>query len=114
MRGHCGLAGSGPLDQCGRELGGDQASGIFIHGSTTFHNYYQEGGNKMRKAMLAARQELGLSQEEVAKKIGMKTTPGYGSIERGVKNPSAAALVRLEKLFGVAASTLLENTVTPQ
>jgi len=67
----------------------------------------------MRKTMLDARRELGMSQEKVAQIVGFKTTAAYGNIERGIKNPSAEKLVRLEKLFGVAASALLENTVAP-
>ena len=50
----------------------------------------------MRKALLNARIERNLTQEEVAQKAGISRS-AYTNIERGVKNPSFDVAVRIKK-----------------
>ena len=52
-----------------------------------------------------AREELGLSQEDVAKSVGI-TQPAYSYIENGFKNPSVPTLVRLSKVLKVSIDEL--------
>lgn len=53
----------------------------------------------MRKALLNARIEHNLTQEEVAQKAGISRS-AYTNIERGVKNPSFDVAVRIKKVVG--------------
>lgn len=53
----------------------------------------------MRKALLNARIERNLTQEEVAQKAGISRS-AYTNIERGVKNPSFDVAVRIKKAVG--------------
>lgn len=53
----------------------------------------------MRKALLNARIERNLTQEEVAQKAGISRS-AYTNIERGVKNPSFDVAVRIKKVVG--------------
>lgn len=53
----------------------------------------------MRKALLNARIERNLTQEEVAQKAGISRS-AYTNIERGVKNPSFDVAVGIKKAVG--------------
>ena len=53
----------------------------------------------MRKALLNARIERNLTQEEVAQKAGISRS-AYTNIERGVKNPSFDVAVRIQQAVG--------------
>ena len=59
----------------------------------------------MRKALLNARIERNLTQEEVAQKAGISRS-AYTNIERGVKNPSFDVAVRIKKRPSVARTTI--------
>ena len=54
-----------------------------------------------------AREKLGLSQEDVAKAVGI-TQPAYSYIENGFKNPSVPTLIRLSKLLNVSIDELIK------
>lgn len=56
----------------------------------------------------SAREELGLSQEQVAEKVGI-TQPAYSFIESGFKTPSVATLVRLSNLLNVSMDELTKS-----
>ncbi len=55
------------------------------------------------------RQAQGLSQEEIAEKLGM-TANGYGGIERGEVDIKLSRLEQLSELFGVELIELLNRT----
>ena len=61
-----------------------------------FPNETRKEGEKMRKALLNARIERNLTQEEVAQKAGISRS-AYTNIERGVKNPSFDVAVRIKR-----------------
>jgi transcriptional regulator with XRE-family HTH domain len=54
------------------------------------------------------RQNQGLSQEEIAKKLDMSAN-GYGGIERGEVDIKLSRLEQLSELFGVELSELLQK-----
>jgi transcriptional regulator with XRE-family HTH domain len=85
-----------------------------LDGRITVRVTNKKGEETMRKAMLEARKRLGLSQDKVAREVGYKTSQGYANVEKGRKKPSADMLVKLEKLLGVPASALMENTPATQ
>ena len=58
--------------------------------------FAKEVGEKFRNA----REKLGLTQEDVAGKIGMNIT-NYARIERGEIEPSGSSLVKISKLLKV-------------
>ena len=58
--------------------------------------FAKETGEKFRNA----REKLGLTQEEVADKVGMNIT-NYARIERGEIEPSGSNLVKLSKVFKI-------------
>jgi transcriptional regulator with XRE-family HTH domain len=57
-------------------------------------------------AIRAAREELGISQEALADRVGVHRTY-MGGIERGERNPSYTNLVRIANALGVKLSALL-------
>lgn len=59
-------------------------------------------GGKLR----GLREDLGMSQAEVARRLGM-TEGGYGHFERGRRIPSAAELPWLSRGYGVSVEELL-------
>lgn len=58
------------------------------------------------RAILRARRDRGLSQEELASRAGMDRT-FVGGIERGEENPSFDKLLRLAQALGVRPSELV-------
>lgn len=66
----------------------------------------------MRVALL--RTSMGLSQAELAKRIGVSTS-AVGMYEQGRREPSLDLVVRLAKEFGVTTDYLLlgESTASP-
>jgi transcriptional regulator with XRE-family HTH domain len=54
-----------------------------------------------------AREDLGISQEELADRAGLHRTYVSG-VERGVRNPTVLVLEKLAKALKVKSSTLLE------
>ena len=64
-------------------------------------------GDRLR----ALRQDLGLSQEEVAKKIGI-SRPAYVNYENGKSRP-VRKLQELASLFGVTTDYILGEDATP-
>ena len=64
----------------------------------------------MTEQLKAAREEAGLSQLQVAKKLDTAQTY-IGSIENGYGNPSAQLLAQLARLYKVPASTFLPDKV---
>ncbi|MDZ4062991.1 MAG: helix-turn-helix transcriptional regulator [Phenylobacterium sp.] len=54
------------------------------------------------------RRELGLSQEEVAFRAGLKRSY-LSDLERGTRNPTVRALGRIANALGVQPSQLLED-----
>ena len=60
------------------------------------------------RAVRTVRQDLGLSQEELADRSGMHRTY-VGGIERGERNISYANMLRLAGALGLPASQLLSR-----
>lgn len=54
------------------------------------------------------RKEAGLTQEEVAKKLGI-SRPAYTYWEKGEKKPTPDKLTQIANLFGVSTDYLLNN-----
>ncbi len=57
-------------------------------------------------AARAARLRLGLTQAEVAKKVGLKSGV-YGRVERGMMTPSVPTLRRMCEPLGISSDALL-------
>ena len=60
------------------------------------------------QAVLAARERLGLSQEELGFESGLDRTYISG-IERGIRNPTAKTIVRLAKALKTKPSSLFKR-----
>ena len=60
----------------------------------------------MRRYLINVRKQLGYTQEQVAKGIGISQR-AYSMIELNQINPSWAVAQRLERFFGIPASELL-------
>ncbi len=58
------------------------------------------------EAIRAARVERGLSQEQLADAAGIHVTH-LGGVERGVRNPNYATIVKLARALGVTAGTIV-------
>lgn len=65
---------------------------------------------RLGQALQAARQRLGLTQEQVARAVGL-VPAAYGRIERGNVLPGVGNLWRLCALLGVSSDTLLALSV---
>ena len=63
----------------------------------------QRVGANLRRA----REEIGLSQEDLAEKAGLHRTYVSG-VERGVRNPTVTVLEKIAKALKVKTATLLE------
>ena len=63
----------------------------------------QRVGANLRRA----REERGISQEELADRAGLHRTYVSG-VERGVRNPTVVVLEKIAKALKVKASTLLD------
>lgn len=57
------------------------------------------------------RKEAGLTQEEVAKKLGI-SRPAYTYWEKGEKRPTPDKLIQIASLFGVSTDYLLNSNTT--
>ena len=64
-------------------------------------------------AARAARLRLGLTQAEVAKKVGLRTAV-YGRVERGGMTPSVPTLRRLCTTLGLSSEVLLSLDEPPR
>jgi transcriptional regulator with XRE-family HTH domain len=62
---------------------------------------------RLGAALRRHREDLGLSQEQFAFQVELDRTYVSG-IERGVRNPTVATLLRLTKALGVSPSALLK------
>ena len=65
-----------------------------------------EASRKFGERLLAARQALGFSQEQIAQLADMHFS-NYGKIERGYGNPELHTIVRLASVLNVDAGKLL-------
>ena len=63
----------------------------------------QRVGANLRRA----REEIGLSQEDLAERAGLHRTYVSG-VERGVRNPTVTVLEKIAKALKVKTATLLE------
>ncbi|MGV9005939.1 MAG: helix-turn-helix domain-containing protein [Brevundimonas sp.] len=63
---------------------------------------------QLGKNVRAIRTEIGLSQEELAFRAGLKRSY-LSDLERGTRNPTVRALGRIADALGVAPSRLLQN-----
>lgn len=61
----------------------------------------------VRRRLKEARQDAGLSQEEVAKKLGLGSHAAYGHYERGEADPDLTNFVKLSKILGKPVTWLL-------
>ncbi|WP_184390318.1 helix-turn-helix domain-containing protein [Xanthomonas arboricola] len=64
--------------------------------------------SRFGKAVQAARQRLGLSQEAFAAEMGMHRTQ-LGHIEQGLKDCRLSTIVRLSAALGLSVSQLLDQ-----
>ncbi|MFC1943536.1 helix-turn-helix domain-containing protein [Chloroflexota bacterium] len=64
---------------------------------------------KLGKSIRSRRLALGISQEELGNRANLDRTYVSG-VERGVRNPSFTALVKLSEGLGISLSSLLERT----
>jgi len=63
---------------------------------------------RLGKRVRALRREAGLSQEELAFRVGMKRSY-VSDLERGTRNPSVRALARLADGLSVHPARLLDD-----
>ena len=63
--------------------------------------------------LINLRKEAGLTQVDVAEKLGI-SQPAYASWERGIKKPTQDNLVKLSKILYVSVDYLLGNTENRQ
>ena len=61
------------------------------------------------KAVKALRKERGLTQAEVAEKMGDLPSTYVSDIERGVRNPSWSTIISLSKALGVKPSEIAKR-----
>ncbi|MFO7535101.1 MAG: XRE family transcriptional regulator [Kiritimatiellia bacterium] len=73
--------------------------------SESEHNRLKKIGERVR----AIRRQRGLTQTELAKRVGMRPGP-INAIEKGRSIPSTGVIVRLAKVLGVAVQKLFEET----
>jgi len=57
-------------------------------------------GDEMRTNLKRQRQKLGLTQAEVANKVGIART-SYTNIENGNKNPSLKIALKIKEIFNI-------------
>ncbi|MGB9860065.1 MAG: helix-turn-helix transcriptional regulator [Moorellaceae bacterium] len=62
----------------------------------------------MRTALRRARLRAGLTQSEVARRVGL-TRVSYTNIERGYKNPSVLTALRIARLLGKPVEELFDD-----
>jgi transcriptional regulator with XRE-family HTH domain len=67
---------------------------------------HSEAARILGDRVRVARQDLGLSQENVADLAEMHVT-NFGKIERGVANPSLHTIIRIADVLGVDPATLV-------
>lgn len=65
------------------------------------------------KAVKARREELGLTQEELASEAGLHQR-WISNVERGWRNPSLRSLQRLARGLGIKPSELLARSEQPE
>ncbi|MFC2016881.1 helix-turn-helix domain-containing protein [Chloroflexota bacterium] len=63
---------------------------------------------RLGKSIRSRRLALGISQEELGNRANLDRTYVSG-VERGVRNPSFTALVKLSEGLGISLSSLLEH-----
>lgn len=59
-----------------------------------------EGRRKLGEKLKQAREKLGLTQTQLAKKAGLNANY-YATVERGEENISAKRLMKLEEVLGI-------------
>jgi len=59
----------------------------------------------VRRALLEARKSLGLTQAELARRVGL-TRAAYSNIESGTKNPSLETALRIAAVLGRSVEEL--------
>ncbi len=67
-------------------------------------------GNRIKKLRI----EHGLSQEDLAKKLGYSHKSAINKIELNINGVPASKIVLLSKIFGVSISYLLCDDVSPE
>lgn len=65
-------------------------------------------GNKLR----ALRRRAGLSQQELAQRVGYQSHSYISEIEKGWKDPSVALVLATADLFEVTTDVLLRDNIT--
>lgn len=79
--------------------------------ATTHHAVLKRLKQKLTENLRAARNRVGLTQEEVASGVGMATEV-YGRMERGLILPSLPSLVRMSQVLHADPSELLGQVDT--
>lgn len=67
-----------------------------------------EAREQFGRNLRGARREAGLSQEQLAERSGLHMTE-ISRLERGVRDPRLATVVRLARGLGVRAADLLQD-----
>lgn len=60
------------------------------------------------KRLRRAREDAGLSQEEVANKLDLGSHAAYGNYERGITEPNIDNLMKLTRIFGKPLNWFLD------
>ena len=70
----------------------------------------REKPKRLPRKLLAIRQELGVSQTEMAKILGLnKTYTVVSSYERGTREPPLPTLLKYARLVGVSTDVLIDD-----
>ncbi|TCO53910.1 MULTISPECIES: helix-turn-helix transcriptional regulator [Thermoanaerobacteraceae] len=67
----------------------------------------------MRYYLKKARKQAGLTQAEIAKKVGIART-SYTNIELGIKNPSFDVATKIKKVLNVNDDNIFLNIDVPK
>lgn len=64
--------------------------------------------SKLSKNLKKLRKEMGLSQERLSKKLGLKR-PTYATYEEYRAEPNCSVLIKLSDIFGVSIDDLIKK-----